>query len=324
MINKFLYKAKKNPYLFFVVNLLLFFAVVFILDFTAGSLLKKFYFKQISGQQYRTTYSMEKTTADILIFGSSRANHHYIPAVFEKEFGKECYNAGRDGSHIFYHYAVLQSVLKRYTPKIALLDFTIMDIQQEADSYDRLASLLPYYASHPEIRETVELKSSMEKIKLLSKAYPYNSAALNILKGNTKKETSQEKNDKGYLPLFKTWQKPLGMEPNTGNEPADSIKIKYMEKFITDCKNAGTKLYLVHSPFYFKYTNRPAAFETVAALAARYNVKVFDLSSDPFFAENTALFSDPSHLNDKGAHVFSEKLISLIKEDMAGISKPQF
>lgn len=41
------------------------------LDFIIGMGLKMMYFNQQSGLLYRTTYSIEKTTSDLVIFGSS-------------------------------------------------------------------------------------------------------------------------------------------------------------------------------------------------------------------------------------------------------------
>ena len=44
---------------------------------------------------------MELTKADLLVFGSSRANHHYVPEVFEDSLKLTFYNTGKDGSGIF-------------------------------------------------------------------------------------------------------------------------------------------------------------------------------------------------------------------------------
>ena len=113
----------KNVYLRFLTGVFLVFIIVLALDFGIGSLLKAFYFKQTSGLDYRTTYSIEKTRADILVFGSSRAVHHYYPAIFEDRMKLSFYNVGRDGQESsLYHYGVLQGILKRYTPKIVILD----------------------------------------------------------------------------------------------------------------------------------------------------------------------------------------------------------
>lgn len=108
MIKTSIHKIQKNPYQYFFLKLVVLFTIVFILDYSIGNVLRYFYFKQESGLQYRTTYSIEKTRADVLIFGSSRANHHYNPIVFENRLKQSYYNVGRDGNFIFYHSAVLK------------------------------------------------------------------------------------------------------------------------------------------------------------------------------------------------------------------------
>ncbi|HXS59927.1 MAG TPA: hypothetical protein VN703_03845, partial [Candidatus Sulfopaludibacter sp.] len=120
-----------------------------------GNLLRTFYFKQQSGLQCRTTYSIEKTTANVLIFGSSAANHDYQTNTFTKRLDTSFYNTGRDGISIFYEYAVLKAILKRYTPKIIILDFDQEEFIKNEASYDRLSALLPYYINHPEIRSII-------------------------------------------------------------------------------------------------------------------------------------------------------------------------
>ena len=323
MIQAFLYKAKKQHWLFFFLNVLLLFVIVFAIDQVSGKILKHYYFKQQSGLQYRTTYSLEKTTAPLLVFGSSKANYHYIPEPFEKELGMEYYNVGRDGCHIFYHYALLKSVLKRYTPKVIILDFTFSDIQQNEESYERLSCLLPYYSTHPEIRPEVELKSSMEKIKLLSAVYPFNSAAFTIFKGNTSGREDAELKAKGFVPLLRTWNKPLAAPSDTtGINFTDTLKVKYLEFFINDCKAAGIKLFISFSPMYLKYQQSPPPIETAKKIAAAHNIGFYNFLTDTSFTNNPELFSDQSHLNDRGAKVYSEKFVAIIKPqllaDLAG------
>ncbi|HEY1870110.1 MAG TPA: hypothetical protein VGG71_03575, partial [Chitinophagaceae bacterium] len=112
-----------SVYLLFFTRFLVLLVTVFLLDLIIGSVLKKFYFQQESGLDYRSTYSIEKTTADVLIFGSSTANHDYIPEIFGKVLGIPSYNVGRDGTSVFYDYSILKMILKRYSPKIIILDF---------------------------------------------------------------------------------------------------------------------------------------------------------------------------------------------------------
>ena len=84
MIKSYIHKIKKNVYQKFLMKLFFLFITLVFLDFIIGGLLSIFYFKQQSGVQYRTTYSIEKTTADLLIFGSSTATHNYHPEIFQK------------------------------------------------------------------------------------------------------------------------------------------------------------------------------------------------------------------------------------------------
>lgn len=304
-------KIKKDPIRFFLLKLLIFIATVYVFDFVAGKLLQHFYFIQQSGLQYRTTYSMEKTTADMLVFGASRANHHYQTEVFEKEIpGYSVYNAGRDGNSIFYHYAVLKAILHRYTPKIVILDFENGALAKDEQSYDRIASLLPYYGRHPEIRAIVDLKSTYEKIKLYSNTYPFNSALLTIAIGNLELNKTRANDIKGYVPLKSVWTESIAYDTGTVTRNIlDTNKIACYENFIKDCKNQGTKVFIFVSPYYILFKNPDYSVLKGQEIAKKYNVDFYDYTADTVFTANRSLFSDLVHLNDSGARVYTKMVI---------------
>ena len=152
----------------FLIKAGLFFLLFFILDFTTGSLLRFFYYRQEVGNDYQATLAIDSTKADIVIFGSSRAANLFDTEIFAKRLNMSCFNTGRYGYPIFYHYALLKAVTKRYIPKIAILSFDAGNFSVNQEAYDRLSSLLPYYKNHPEIRSIVDLKGPYEKIKMLS------------------------------------------------------------------------------------------------------------------------------------------------------------
>lgn len=313
MIKAIFYKVKKNPVLYFLAKGILFLLLVVVMDFTIGNVLSYFYFKQESGLQYRTTFSIEKTTADELVFGSSRANHHYKPEILEKGMNYSYYNVGRDGGSILYHYAVLEAVLKRYTPKIIILDVNEGEFKQTKASYDRLSSLLPYYREHPEMRSIIALKSKYEKYKLYSSIYPYNSVISTIIMGNTEVNKKRKGDYLGYIPLYKSWNEEI-KENKTGVYETDSVKIKFFESFISECKKKNIQLYVVFSPFYVKYLHEDYSVKLAKEIANKYNVPFFDYSNAVTFINNKKLFADFGHLNDRGAIVFTEDLVKKIKE----------
>jgi len=71
-----------------------FLVVLLIIDYTLGSAAKWIFTNQKTGKFARMTYSMKKTTAEVIIFGSSHAARHYMPDIFENELNQTCYNVG--------------------------------------------------------------------------------------------------------------------------------------------------------------------------------------------------------------------------------------
>ena len=319
-------KLKKSPYTYFFLKLLILAGIVFLLDFSIGNLLRHFYFKQQSGLQYRTTYAFEKTSEDILIFGSSRATHHYIPPLFEKELGQSCYNAGKDGEAIFYHYSVLKSVLKRYTPKMIILDFHNSDLQKDSRGYDRLSVLLPYYKTHPEVRPVAELKGPFEKWKLCSAIYPFNSSILTIAVGNTEFNKKRREDQKGYMPIYKVWNLPIEADTEPEEKGIDSVKRNIFESFIKECAEKKIPLFIVKSPAYLKQMGIDPYVVEAEKIASHYNISFWDYSHDSMFISNNGkYFADRSHMNNTGSQLFTEVLIKRIlnEKNQAIENKPR-
>ena len=312
MKQRIIYKIKKNPYLFFLTKFIILLIIVLILDFSIGNILNYFYFKQKSGFQFRTTYSIEKTNAEFLIFGSSKAMYDYRCDILEDRLKMSCYNTGRGGNFIFYNYAILKSVLKRYNPKIVVLDFFTDEFKKKNDSYDKLSSLLPYYNSHPEIHSIIEMKSFYEKFKLISKIYPYNSLLFSIAIGNLEMNKKRKTDINGYVPLTKVWNNPIRIDTASLKDDLDYKKIEFYENFIKDCKEHGIQLYLFVSPYFVKSNHQYYSVAIGSQIAKKYNIKFYDYSRDTLFTSNHSLFADEGHLNEKGGRIFTNLVVDRI------------
>ena len=275
MKNTFLHKIKNNIYIYFLVKLCILFFIVFFLDLLIGSLLRNLYFRQESGVLYRTTYSLEKTTSDILIFGSSTANHDYSPEIFQNRLHTSVYNTGRDGISIFYQYAILKGVLKRYSPKIILLNFDMDEFIKTSSSYDKISALEPYYETHPEIRSIVNLKSSDEKLKLLSKIYPFNSALFTILAGNMEFNKKRRADFEGFVPLLKVLNQPIESDSEKDVD-LDSNKVQIYKLFIQDCLDNHAKLYIICSPVYNVLKNASNSVVLGERIAEEKGIRFFN------------------------------------------------
>lgn len=305
-----IYLAKGYKYL--VLKIVIFISIAFIADLIIGKFFNYFYFKQSSGWEYRTKYSIEDTKENILIFGASRAQQQYNPVYFEERLHQSAYNVGRDGEPIFYYYSVLQAVLARYAPKIIILDIENGVFRKSQDSYDRLSVLLPYYKSHPELRSIIKLRSSFEKWKLLSHIYPYNSLLFKIAIGNTKFNKKRNEDIKGYVPLSGSLDGPIRTVDLSEKYDIDSNKVNFFKLFIEDCNKAKVKLYIVCSPYFFKPVGADQSMVLAKEIAGRKKIDFMDFSKDETFLNNPKLFDDTVHVNMEGSKTFSNKVIDSI------------
>ena len=312
MIKTFKNLTIKKGYSYLLLKLTAFLLMAFIFDFIVGSLFSYLYFKQTSGWEFRTKYSVEDTKADILIFGASRAQQQYNPIFFEERLLQTCYNVGRDGQPIFYYYGVLNAVLKRYTPKMILMDIENGVFSQSQSSYDRVAVLLPFYKTHPEMRSVIELKSPFEKIKLQSAIYPYNSLLFKIAIGNTEFNKNRNKDIKGYVPLTGALDEPIRTVDFSKQYSIDTNKINIYRSFIKDCKQANVKLYIICSPYFINAIGTDTSITIAKEIARVNNVDFIDFSKDDFFLNNSKLFDDTVHVNETGSKIFSNKLIDTL------------
>lgn len=306
---------KQNKYAGRALQFILLLVTVAVIDLALGNLLENFYFKQKSGWLYRTTYALNETTADLVIIGSSRANHHYHPDVLSKGLNLSYYNAGRDGSYIFYHYAVIRSILKRYKPKVIIFDFIKTGFKPSQESYDRTAYLLPYYRSHPELRDIIETKSPFEKVKLLSRIYPYNSMLVTIAAGHPALHSTRDGDNEGFIPLLDKWNEPLVSYKASPCYDFDKEEVRIYESILTDCIKSGTRIYVVVSPYFHKLATPDCSVIEARKIAAQYNVPFLDFGDSEYFRNSPQLFYDSYHLNENGAREFSALLVEAIKKE---------
>ena len=307
--------TKKNGYLYFAGRVLLLLGFVYVLDLLVGNVLRYFYFKEEAGREYRATYAMEKTKADVLIFGASRAYRSYVPDIIEDSLKLSCYNTGMHGQSILYSYATLKVILKRYTPKVIILDLVPDELKISQDSYDRLAFLLPYYKEHKEIRPIINLKSPFEKYKLLSSIYPFNSELIVIAGGNLNFIKKGYVDMKGYKPETGVYNRPI--ETITPQPyPVDSVKISYYRSFIRECQQAGIKLFIVYAPTFVKYTETDYTVSVIKQIAKEENAWFADYTNHPYFISHPELFSDHVHLNGSGAETFTPMIMHEIKKEL--------
>ncbi len=212
--------------------------VICLLDLAIGKSLEYLYFKTKTGSPMQhTTYSLRTADPDILVFGSSRAQHHYSPYPFEKKLKATFYNTGKDGQGILYSWAMLKSELERsQKDKTIILDINPNEFNKERENYDRLSELLPYYDEDEEIREIIHLRGPFERIKAKSHLYRFNSLIFPILKNYFL--PFDDAFDDGYEPLERSLKLPQ-LTQFYGQETIDSLEVSAFRNFIVEAKKAN-------------------------------------------------------------------------------------
>jgi hypothetical protein len=290
---------------------LLILSLVFLLDRGIGLTLKHFFFRQNYGEQSQITYLVDSSYADIIILGSSRANHSYIPDIFESRLRTTCYNAGREGHFILYNYAIFKTITKRYCPKLVIFDIRPYDLEYHAFEYERLSVLLPYYQNHPDIRHIIDLRGPLEKFKHISVIYNYNSLIFQIIRGNLGLSKAEELNLKGYIPLRESmkYEKIDTLDLNNCN--LDENKIRALKDIISICKQKKIDLVFVYSPVWVIIQNSRCN-NVISDMCSEFGIKYINMSNDSTFINRPDYFEDMNHLNDGGAKIFSNMVIDKI------------
>ena len=288
-----------------VARVLLVFLFLVIADTGIGFLMRKFYFSQESGDAYLLTYAIDSTKADIIILGSSRAKHSYVPSIFQENLNMSCFNAGRDGTeHVLFNYAQFTAITTRYRPKVIIFDIRPEDLIYNACEYDMLSPLMPYYKTHGEIRYLINIRSPFERLKHLSAIYPYNSLIFQIIMGNLEMNKDRKPHENGYIPFLGSKLTNTLDTLQTPVYPIDTYKTDIIKDLIINCKEKEIYLVLIYSPTYNivkdNYYQR-----ILDEICEENGIEYLNYSNVHEILMNPDLFFDRTHLNDDGARLFS-------------------
>jgi len=293
----------------FLINIAIFFAILVVVDFSLG---KIFHFIQAraGGRTGTEYYVCERASEDVIIMGSSRASHHYVPEIITEKTGMSCFNAGQDGNGIILQYGRWKMLSERYSPKLLIYDVNPDFDLCKNDNMTYVDRLKPF-CSNADVRHYVTGMYHMEELKLFSQMYRYNYKIIEMTSDCVK---NGEDKLKGYIPLVGEIRKEVVDAPRLINKTTidyDEIKNYYLEQLAKECKDKGTELVFVASPSFRGGGYGIEAFDAVRKIAEKYDLP-FLYYYESEYSENPKIFKDSQHLNDEGAHMFTEDMASRI------------
>lgn len=291
----------------YLIKIALFFVAIAVVDFIFGIACQYMNDHSKGGGIKSRYYVCKEANEEVLVFGSSRAKHHYVPDIIKDSLGIACYNTGEDGNGIIFCYGILKMVTQRYAPKLIIYDLSEFDIYQD-DNEKYLDLLKPYYFE-PGIDEVFWTIEPQNRLLMYSNLYRFNSNCLSIL-GNYLYPLAYYPS--GYAPHFFTMEEPKTVNMKLKSANIDTLKLSFFEKFIALAKDKNIKMVCCISPFY-KSTGDAISYSSLQKIMLREEIPLFNFSHIPEISENYRLFKDQSHMNNEGAQLYTSILVSKIK-----------
>lgn len=298
----------------FLINILLFFAIVVAIDFCVGFTGDYLQAHAKGGETRKTNDLVKNDYHDIVIFGSSRACHHYDASFLSDTLGLDVYNAGFDGNGVVLSYGLFSMILERYKPQLVIFDvepaFDI-EVYPSDNAHKRYISTLKPYYNDVGANEVIKDVSEAEWYKAYSGMMRYNttilSKALDYAKGDVL-------NKKGYIPLHGAYTGEVSEQGERSTKNIDAFKLDYVEKLIVLANSKSVPIIVVASPKYGMTSS--VGLKTVIDICDKYHVPFVDFYADSVFMQNKEWFKEPMHLNMIGAREFSRRMVKTIKKNI--------
>lgn len=291
----------------FIIWFIAFVVAIVAVDFGFGAACRYLIAHAKAGFTQSHEYVANHCEDDVLIFGSSRALHHYVPEVITDSLGMSCYNCGMDGNGILYLYSRFLMLTSRYNPKIIIYDVEpVFDLS--IDDYTKYLGWQKRYCEIPGVMNVITDINPIEKWKLLCSFYKYNGSFVQMLADNLHPLHTLDKT--GYEPLFNV----MDYEPEVKQQTRvnwDAKKRSYFEKLVEDCNQKNIFLIFAYSPMYGMQNT--AVFDEFTEFCKEHNVALINYYACEDYVFKKELFSDSYHLNDIGAREYTKKIVKDMK-----------
>lgn len=292
----------------FLLKVGLFFLALIIVDRALGLVFAYMGEHAKGGYVGHHVYVTDKTNEDILIFGSSRAIHHYNPQIISDSLGMSCYNCGQDGNGIVLFYGMWQMIKDRYQPKMIIYDVNTGFDLYEGENNQKYLGWLRMDYDRPGVKQIFAAIDPTERYKMMSMLYRYNSKFMQNITDYVHPIFGIEGN--GFLPLKGDLDqmKIRGGKGEKSAKKVDSLKLEFIRKLIEESK--GVELIFVASPTWYGSSERD--YQPIRELCDSKDVRFVDFSNREKYVRQNQWFKDGTHLNARGADEFTRDLISEI------------
>ncbi len=265
---------------------------------------------------YNAIYS-DSLQCDAVIMGSSRGQVQYNPAVLDSMLGLDCYNLSVDGRCIDAE-IVMYNAYRHHAPQPKLIiqniDFGTL---QRSNGYER-EQYAPYLNKD-------DLFNQIKK----SEGFTWADRWIPLVRYAGYHEVIKEglgmKNKLNKPMMYKGW---CGHDEEWDGSVFDAIKkvpfevnleaAEMFDAYLAQCRKEDIVVVMVFAPIYIGVTEKmdsvQVMFDTYQGYADKYHYPILNYTYDGL-CYDTSYFYNATHLNKKGAELFSAQLA----EDLRGL-----
>lgn len=234
----------------FLLNILLFFAIVASVDVLYGIACEYIINNAHSGETARN-HKVLNNKYDLIAMGSSRCVCHYDDQLLSDSLGIDAINMGNKGNGVILMYGRYHLIPMEKKPKILLYDiepaFDIIEYEEDDNNRRYLSGLKSFYGE-PGVKDIFRDVDCTEPVKMNSQLYRYNSKTLVMIGDYIKKG---KVNYSFFQPTRRKYV--AGKVVEKPHRENDTLKLKYFEKLIQETKTDGVQLVVVASPKYSEF-----------------------------------------------------------------------
>lgn len=304
----------KKTFKYFIKITVLFVVTSFIVDKLVYLSITKIEEKVFIGQTVGKVnhYLSLKDTTDLIVFGSSRANHH-----FNTLNGVE-FNMGMDGKKIAFQATLIKLLPKSYKQTVVLHIDPEYFFSENYDGSDT-KTLKNLFHRNKIINKQLKKLNQDELISNFYYTNLYNFKLIPILK-NYLFPRYDYKNYSGFDPIYpndfqKSVLKKILDKKEMNTECQTNFKINkiydvYIDEIISFCKENNKKLIVFTSPRYYDNCKEDNLIFT--KIMNKKNINYYDFTN--FFNDNNDIsyWKDLTHLSSLGAELFTKDFRKLI------------
>lgn len=310
---------KKESLIFWIKSLVLI-LLLLLTDLLAGVLFPKLQNIALEKSPYAmvSEYTMWKVDKELILIGASETTHGFVPLILEDSLKLTVHNCGKDGYRFYYQSAMINGILKRYSPKIIIWSVSANFLSSPTkDDIDRLKILNTLCVNNDYIKSILKSKGPYEKFQILSNLYLYNSKLIPYLYKSFASDYNFEPG--GFIPLSNNDNKYPKKQYSIIENNLDERIVNSFIHTIKLCNKSQTKLIIVFPPrLQISNYKETVQYKELIKITEKYNIHIIEkYYNDKIFMDNPLYFKDIGHLNKLGAYKFT----SLVSRDINLIMK---